>query len=166
MRFSRDLAREILLNIEENWGANGPSQSQRENLGMLAPGTPMDSIHYHLRKLNEAGFVVLVLTSIRSKSGEPDTLHRYPASLTYAGHQFLDDIRDPGRWQEDQEDHRSRGVHDHEGSDARDREEDHRALTIQAGRSEPRRSHPGPKGAPAWRIGSPIGNPGCFPLPA
>ena len=99
MRFSRDLAREILLNIEENWGANGPSQSQLENLGMLAPGTPMDSIHYHLRKLNEAGFIVLVLTSIRSKSDEPDMLHRYPASLTYAGHQFLDDIRDPGRWQ-------------------------------------------------------------------
>lgn len=99
MRFSRDLAREILLNIEEKWGPHGPSQSQIENLGMLAPDTPMDVIHYHLRKLKEAGFIVLALTSIRSKSDEPDRLQRYPASLTYDGHQFLDDIRDPGRWE-------------------------------------------------------------------
>lgn len=99
MRFSRDLAREILLNIEEKWSAAGPSQSQLENLGMLAPGTPMDSIDYHLRKLEEAGFIVLALTSIQSKPDGPGRLHRYPASLTYAGHQFLDDIRDPGRWQ-------------------------------------------------------------------
>lgn len=98
MRFSRDLAREILLNIEENWGANGPTQSQLEDLGMLALGTPMDSIDYHLRKLEEAGFIVLALTSIQSTPDEPGRLHRYPVSLTYAGHQLLDDIRDPGRW--------------------------------------------------------------------
>ena len=99
MRFSRDLARKILLNIEENWGAHGPSRSQIENLDMLAPGTPMDSIHYHLDKLKEGGFIVLALTSIRSESDEPDRLQHYPASLTYAGHQFLDDIRDAGRWE-------------------------------------------------------------------
>jgi len=98
MRFSRDLARQILLNIEENWGAHGPSQSQIENLNTLAPGTPMDSIHYHLSKLKEAGFIVLALTSIPSRSDEPNRLQNYPAYLTYAGHQFLDDIRDPGRW--------------------------------------------------------------------
>lgn len=99
MRFSRDLARNILLHIEEKWGPHGPSQSQIEDLGMLAPGTPMDTIHYHLGKLKEAGFIVLALTSIPSKSDEPDRLEQYPASLTYAGHQFLDDIRDPGRWE-------------------------------------------------------------------
>jgi len=98
MRFSRDLAREILVNIEEKWGAHGPSRSQIENLHMLAPDTPMASIHYHLSKLKEAGFVELALTSIASKSDEPDRLEHYPAYLTYAGHQFLDDIRDPGRW--------------------------------------------------------------------
>ena len=69
MRFSRDLARDILLHIEEKWGAHGPSPSQIENLGALAPGTPMDSIHYHLRKLKEAGFIVLAPTSIPSKVG-------------------------------------------------------------------------------------------------
>ncbi len=99
MRFSRDVAREMLLNIEEKWSAEGPSRSQLENLGMLAPGTPMDSINYHLRKLEEAGFIVLALTSIQSKPDEPGRLHHYPASLTYAGHQFLDDIRDSGQWQ-------------------------------------------------------------------
>ncbi len=99
MRFSRDLARDILLHIEEKWGAHGPSPSQIENLGALAPGTPMDSIHYHLRKLKEAGFIVLALTSIPSKSDEPDRLQDYPAYLTYPGHQFLDDIRDTGRWE-------------------------------------------------------------------
>lgn len=99
MQFSRDLAREILLNIEEKWGPHGPSRSQIVDLGTLAPGTPMDSIHYHLRKLEEAGFVVLSVASIPSKSDEPDRLQPYPASLTYAGHQFLDDIRDPGRWE-------------------------------------------------------------------
>ena len=42
---------------------------------------------------------MLALTSVRSKPDEPARLQHYPASLTYAGHQFLDDIRDPGRWQ-------------------------------------------------------------------
>ena len=53
------------------------------------------SIFYHIEKLYEAGFV----NAVNTRGYDNSVGSRWvPRSLTYDGHQFLDDIRDPSRW--------------------------------------------------------------------
>ena len=99
MKLSHDLCRELLLNMEEKLTYDGIAGSQtsggfsKEDVQVLAPKADLISIYYHIEKLREAGFIHALDAR---HSGAPYMW--IPRSLTYAGHQFLDDIRDESRW--------------------------------------------------------------------
>ena len=57
MKFSHDLAREILLDIEEHVDHDSFPSIKDEAVQMLAPETDLMSIFYHIDKLHEAGLV-------------------------------------------------------------------------------------------------------------
>ena len=91
MEFSHDLARGILLKMEE-LDDPFPSPFEKEHVQILAPDAELRVIYYHIEKLHKAGF--LKVLDARSM-GAAYVL--WPQSLTYQGRQFLDDIRDPSR---------------------------------------------------------------------
>lgn len=96
MKFSQDLAREILLNIEEHVDHDSFPSIKDEAVQMLAPETDLTSLFYHIDKLQEAGFI----NAFNTRGYDGSYGSRWiPTSLTYAGHQFLDDIRDRSRWE-------------------------------------------------------------------
>ena len=85
-----DLIREVLLKIEENSEMDGTRSfmlEQPEQLGIT--GYPVEEVAYHVKLL------------IKEKLLDGDA-RGYSIgivrSLTWDGHEFLDNIRDPGIW--------------------------------------------------------------------
>ena len=86
MRFDPEIARDILLRVEAEQTSPGWTWS----IG------PDDFVQYYMaRKLREAG--LLLGDDIPSQdTNEPDYIEIQ--ELTFAGHEFLNTIRDPAAW--------------------------------------------------------------------
>src|SRR6185369_52370 len=86
MKLDQDLVRQILLGIEAS------DESPQHWVSFDLPGTPRETVSYHIQLLHEAGLIVGQDTSSLSD-------YRWEAKrLTYSGHEFLDTIRDSGVW--------------------------------------------------------------------
>lgn len=96
-----DLIRELLMRINDDPQFDGRRKFRAdtpEELGV--PGHSMDEISYHLDLLIEDGFIK---GSINPNIGMPVI-----SRLTWKGHEFLDDIRDPDVWDKTKE--RAKGL--------------------------------------------------------
>lgn len=79
-----DLIRDLLLMVEANPEMDGTHEFQFAS-GAFPDRSP-EEVSYHLKKLIEAGFL----------HGNQHTA--LVSSLTWNGHEFLDNIKDPGIW--------------------------------------------------------------------
>jgi Hypothetical protein (DUF2513) len=87
MKRDMDLIRELLLKIEEatvkpSWRALAPQGDETEIQRVIG----------HIRLLDEAG-LIRGTRSIHGGSDIPDNIE-----LTWTGHEFLNDVRDPVVW--------------------------------------------------------------------
>jgi hypothetical protein len=87
MKRDMDLIRDVLLKVESDPAMNG-SQFMRYDTSYF-PQHSQEEITYHIDLLFEAGLV----KGSRSLNPVPAI-----STLTWQGHEFLDDIRDPGIW--------------------------------------------------------------------
>jgi Hypothetical protein (DUF2513) len=83
MQRDMDLIRDILLKIEGD-----PMCDGHHFVTIDLPGVPMDKLNYHLMLLEQAGYV----------TGSETMITHSVSSLTWDGHEFLDNIKDPGIW--------------------------------------------------------------------
>ena len=89
MKRDLDLARKILLTLEENEEATGHSFVR-----VHVKGYPLEQISYHVKLLNSAGLIEAVdISTLNSFQWQP-------RSLTWYGHEFLDASRDENIWKE------------------------------------------------------------------
>lgn len=86
MKRDMELIRKILLKMEE---APDPNEIPTLTLEGYSEG----QIHFHLKLLSEAGLIHAIDAS--SKDG----IQFMPLSLTWEGYEFLEAVRDDGRWQ-------------------------------------------------------------------
>lgn len=91
MKFDIDCAREILLTLEAKENNCSMSFIELNNSLPSYSGKPT-TVMYHCFKLEEAGFITLELKDNRSGYIERIT------DITFAGHQFIADIRDNNNW--------------------------------------------------------------------
>jgi hypothetical protein len=98
MRLDNDLARDILLAIEES--ESDPNQL----LFSLLPDRDQKHVSYHICLLNEAGFIDAVDFSTS------DGARWVAKRLTYTGHQFLSTVRDREVWKQTKELAKSGGI--------------------------------------------------------
>lgn len=93
MRRDMDLVRELLLRLEAKEIPAGTQWFLDMNDEELAiDGRTQDEVFYHLRLLLDAGF-----TEPRGNQGMSSFTY---SGLTWAGHDFLDSVRDPKVWRE------------------------------------------------------------------
>ena len=85
MKRNMDLARNILLIMENEENPNGPGN-------ISIPEFNDDVIAYHIKLLRDAGLIEAIDAS--STSG----FHFIPTSLTWEGHEFIDAARNDGIW--------------------------------------------------------------------
>lgn len=88
LRRDMDLLRQLLLDIEEK--ADGLDSE----IDMQISGVESQVVAEHLRLLMEARLIDGVIVP----DGSEDFDHVEPTRLTWAGHDFLDNIRDPEIW--------------------------------------------------------------------
>lgn len=91
MKRDMDLVREILLKVEEQ------TDDPRKPAEIVIEGHSAEAISYHVMLLAEARLVEAVDFSHMTRH-----LWR-PQRLTWAGHEFLDDVRDPEIWRRTKE---------------------------------------------------------------
>jgi DNA-binding transcriptional ArsR family regulator len=99
MQRNWELVRDILLALEgrdTTHGGLGPEQIS---------SYPPEVVSYHLYILNEAG---LVEANCIKSSNAP--IHCFGLNLTWAGHEFLDSIRNETTWNKIKETVKSKGV--------------------------------------------------------
>jgi hypothetical protein len=96
-----DFIRELLLRMEADPQLDGyqpvvfgPSDF---------PGRTQEEIAYHVDLLSEAGFV-------KSEGGTMDAVSAAVSRLTWEGHEFLADTKDPGVWEKIKE--QTKGLQD------------------------------------------------------
>jgi hypothetical protein len=96
-----DLMRDLLLHIEQDTRLDGMRFIGFEPSELGAPDRSPEELGYHLAMLIEEGFV--------DGLGRID-IQTLPAirKLTWKGHEFLDDIRDPDIWSKTKE--RAKGI--------------------------------------------------------
>ena len=87
MKRDMDLIRDLLLYIENNDSGNYPEVSA-ESIGSESS---QESILYNYRLLEKAGYVENGVSTFSSTGA---------GSLTWAGHDFVDSVRDPEIWRE------------------------------------------------------------------
>jgi Hypothetical protein (DUF2513) len=90
MKRDMDLIRELMLHIEENPlsdGAHWFHPTTPEDIGIS--GYSRKEVGYHLGMLIEEGFI-----KGKMSMDEMPLINK----LTWKGHEFLDDTRDPGIW--------------------------------------------------------------------
>lgn len=90
MKRDMDLVRQILLEVEKQPDPRQPADLKIE-------GYDEGTIYYHVMLLSEAGLVEAIdfshMTAVVWR----------PQRLTWVGHEFLDDIRDPEIWRRTKE---------------------------------------------------------------
>ena len=94
MRRDMSLVRALLLYLEE-----------RSSFGMIEeveiPSYSRIAIQHHLRLLADGGLITF--EAERSTTNPQRIVRVYPFGLTWAGHEFLETIRDPEIWQRTRE---------------------------------------------------------------
>ncbi|WP_059043974.1 DUF2513 domain-containing protein [Paenibacillus rubinfantis] len=94
MKRDMDLIRRLLLETE-NLGYDG-DRYNRTYLNSWFDGVEDDIFFYHVKLLDEAGYI----ESLSPPPNLDDLVERYfPYSLTWAGHELLDSIRDSDAWE-------------------------------------------------------------------
>ncbi|MGD6773381.1 DUF2513 domain-containing protein [Staphylococcus simulans] len=95
MKLDHDCIRDILLTIEEmDYTITGLTKNVFEEQNRIQKYESIQVL-YTLKRLNDAGFI-----NVMFAKGEA-FYHFYNVhSLTYSGHQLLDDIRDDKVWKE------------------------------------------------------------------
>jgi hypothetical protein len=88
MKRDMDLARRILLDLEESPDADGAG-----GMGIEIEGRTEQEISYHVALLHEAGLLHAI------DGSADDEICWMPVRLTWDGHEFLDASREPGRWE-------------------------------------------------------------------
>lgn len=99
MKRDMDLARSILLKIEEEYVSTALEDLSIE-------GYDMESVAYHCKLLNEAGFV----SSYKGFYADDELWMFSVGPLTWEGHEFLDRIRDDSIWSKTKEAIRNNGL--------------------------------------------------------
>ncbi|MDU0332638.1 DUF2513 domain-containing protein [Paenibacillus sp. 3LSP] len=106
MRLNHDCVRDLLLTIEETLPLDAialtPGLHQHENLSKYE----YEEIVYCVSKLREAGFIETIGQDLISPAGRVIKVR----GLTYTGHLFLDNIREPSRWKKVKEKADSAGI--------------------------------------------------------
>lgn len=87
MKRDKDLVRSILLQMEG-------SEKPRSGITALSQGESKESVEYHLTILEDAGFVERKIVRPFEHGVALDMGWR----ITWAGHEFLDTVRDPEIW--------------------------------------------------------------------
>ncbi|API72632.1 MULTISPECIES: DUF2513 domain-containing protein [Leuconostoc] len=95
MKLNHDLVRLLLLDIENSDSPYGFSTSEINNF-REKHGFSKNEIGYTVAKLNEAGFI----TGNNHQADNDPFFIIMPGNLTYAGHEYLDNIRDNKIWRE------------------------------------------------------------------
>ena len=85
MKRDMDLVRRILLEMETNVLAGGEGDLELE-------GYDAETIAYHVIIMEEAGLLVAIDISTL------DSIAAVPVRLTWAGHEFLESVRDDTMW--------------------------------------------------------------------
>lgn len=88
MKRDLDLIRDMLMVIEA-----APSDLYLRSEDFLGACNDLDKIVYHLKLLNDAGLIQVLDTS--TKLGDDFLVER----MTFAGHDYLDAIRDKAIWE-------------------------------------------------------------------
>ncbi|MGG0619209.1 DUF2513 domain-containing protein [Bacillus altitudinis] len=89
MRLNHDCIRDLLLGLEENLNYNQSMKRERFiSMSNLSEYDKNESI-YTLKKMVEAGYILATF---------PNNIDFVIEDITYSGHQFLDNIRDPEIW--------------------------------------------------------------------
>ncbi len=88
MKRDMNLVREILLTIEGHPTSEAPP--------ITIPGRSEEETGYHVYLMIQAG----LLEGIETMSKDGDGPEAEASNLTWAGHEFLDTVRDPSRWKD------------------------------------------------------------------
>jgi hypothetical protein len=85
MKRDMDLVRRILLTMEAEAPASGTG-------GITIDGYDAESIAYHVIIMGEAGLLVVIDESTFAN------IDAIPVRLTWAGHEFIESVRDEAQW--------------------------------------------------------------------
>jgi hypothetical protein len=97
MKRDMELVRQLLLRIDDDPQLDGTREFMYETPDELGiEGRSVEEVGYHIALLIEAGYVDGAVTW----AANPLQVIR---RLTWDGHEFLDDIRDPGIWSKTKE---------------------------------------------------------------
>jgi Hypothetical protein (DUF2513) len=88
MQRDMDLIRDLLLRVEAE-----PLCDGRHFVDIVAPGRSVEEVDYHLKLLVKAGYL----------EGTRTWTSTSISSLTWDGHEFLDNIKDSGIWSKTKE---------------------------------------------------------------
>lgn len=89
MKLNHDIVREVLLYLEDHLELNDELDSTK----IMIPEVTADEVAYTLLKLSEADFITIITDE--DLSGNLDI---FVKSLTWKGHEFLDNIRNNNTW--------------------------------------------------------------------
>ncbi|HHF7010411.1 DUF2513 domain-containing protein [Streptococcus mutans] len=95
MKFEPEVARDILLDVEELHQYPDPFTFSTSEKFNRAKKYDIDTIAYHCNLLKEAGFL-----NYDPIYGNNELQMVFINGITYDGHQFLDSIRSPKVWRE------------------------------------------------------------------
>lgn len=100
MKRDMDLIRQLLLRIEAQRVGTGAVVEQALSLSAHQPplgleGEDPDEVHYNMRLLVEAGFLDMTRTQFTGRFNI--------RGITWAGHDFLDSVRDEQVWRKTKE---------------------------------------------------------------
>ncbi|MCI4129439.1 DUF2513 domain-containing protein [Bacillus haynesii] len=94
MKLNHEVVRNILLTVEESLSYNQKVDVQDLAKFPLLENYDINDVKYTVRKLHEAGFLNISVSGTRLMEWVE------VESLTYHGHEFLDNIRESGIWAE------------------------------------------------------------------
>lgn len=86
MKRNFDLIKQILLHVES-------FEKSKNQSTIKIPGYSSEEVWYHVYLLNDAGLL------LASESKSPTDSVWTPHNLTWAGHEFLDSIKDDAAWE-------------------------------------------------------------------
>ena len=89
MKLNHDIVREVLLYLEDHLELNDELDSTK----ITIPEVTADEVAYTLLRLSEADFITIITDE--DLSGNLDI---FVKSLTWKGHEFLDNIRNNNTW--------------------------------------------------------------------
>ena len=89
MKLNHDTVREIILYLEDHLKLN----DELDSTEIMLPEITVDEVAYTLLRLSEADFITIITDE--DLSGNIDI---FVKSLTWKGHEFLDNIRNNNTW--------------------------------------------------------------------